>query len=70
MERSVTIKKTGKQRHEMVYGMTSLASNQADAAHLLRLVRHHWRIENKSHWVRDVTFDEDRSQIRRGAIPQ
>ena len=37
---------------------------------LLRLVRHHWRIENKSHWVRDVTFDEDRSQVRRGSIPQ
>ena len=26
-------------------------------------------IENKSHWVRDVTFDEDRSQVRCGNIP-
>jgi predicted transposase YbfD/YdcC len=50
--------------------MTSLAASQAQAARLLRLVRHHWRIENKSHWVRDVTFDEDRSQVRRGSIPQ
>jgi predicted transposase YbfD/YdcC len=50
--------------------MTSLAPAKADAARLLRLVRHHWRIENKSHWVRDVTFDEDRSQVRRGSIPQ
>ena len=70
LERTITIKKTGKQRHEVVYGITSLAPDQADAAKLLRLVRRHWYIENKSHWVRDVTFDEDRSQVRCGAIPQ
>ena len=29
-----------------------------------------WQIENKSHWVRDVTFDEDRSQVRCGNIHQ
>ena len=34
------------------------------------LVRGQWQIENKSHWVRDVTFDEDRSQVRCGNIPQ
>lgn len=27
-------------------------------------------IKNRSHWVRDITFDEDRSQVRRGNIPQ
>jgi predicted transposase YbfD/YdcC len=70
LERTITLKKTGQQRHEVVYGISSLAPDQADAARLLRLVRHHWRIENKSHWVRDVTFDEDRSQVRCGAIPQ
>jgi len=67
---TVTNKKTGTQRREIVYGVTSLAPVKADAARLLRLVRHHWRIENKSHWVRDVTFDEDRSQVRCGSIPQ
>jgi predicted transposase YbfD/YdcC len=70
LERTVTTKKTGQQRHEVVYGITSLAPHKADAAHLLRLVRQHWQIENTSHWVRDVTFDEDRSQVRCGAIPQ
>jgi hypothetical protein len=35
----------------------------------LTFVRHHWHIENKSHWVRDVVFDEDRSQVRRGKLP-
>ena len=29
-------------------------------------VRGHWGIENRLHWVRDVTFDEDRSQVRAG----
>ncbi len=27
-------------------------------------------IKNRSHWVRDIMFDEDRSQVRRGNIPQ
>lgn len=26
--------------------------------------RHHWGIENRLHWIRDVTFAEDLSQIR------
>ena len=34
------------------------------------LSRGHWGIENRLHWVRDVTFDEDRSQVRTGAAPQ
>jgi len=33
---------------------------------LLSLSRGHWSIENRLHWVRDVTFDEDRSQVRKG----
>lgn len=36
----------------------------------MALARGHWGIENKLHWVRDVTFDEDRCQIRSGAAPQ
>ena len=28
------------------------------------------RIENQVHWVRDVTFEEDRCQVRTGASPQ
>jgi len=33
-------------------------------------VRGHWRIENQSHYVRDVTYGEDRSQVRSGTIAQ
>ncbi len=70
IERHVLLKKTGKERHERVYGVTSLAPERAGAHALLRVLRDHWRIENRTHWVRDVTFDEDRSQVRSGAIPQ
>ena len=70
LERGVLMKKSGEQRHEVVYGVTSLSRDQAGPERLLGLVRQHWSIENKSHWVRDVTFDDDRSQVRCGSIPQ
>jgi hypothetical protein len=56
-------------RHETVYGVASLTDQKASAADLLKYNRGHWEIENRLHWVRDVTFDEDRSQIRRGGGP-
>jgi len=55
---------------ETVYGVTSLPPGQADSRRVLSLARGHWEIENRLHWVRDVTFDEDRSQIRTQAGPQ
>src|SRR5437660_486212 len=61
LAREVITKKTGEVRGEMVAGVTSLDPDRADAARLLILVRGHWSIENQSHWVRDATFDEDRS---------
>jgi predicted transposase YbfD/YdcC len=70
VQRQVINKKTGVVREEAVFGVTSLAPERADAAHLLALVRGHWHIENQSHWVRDVTFGEDRSQVRCGNLPQ
>jgi hypothetical protein len=70
LERQVIIKKTGAVRQEVVAGVTSLAPERADAARWLALVRGQWHIEHQSHWVRDVTFDEDRSQVRCGNIPQ
>jgi predicted transposase YbfD/YdcC len=70
LERQVIRKKTGEVREEVVMGVTSLPLERADAAQLLALVRGHWHIENQSRWVRDVTFDEDRSQVRCGNIPQ
>lgn len=68
--RHVISQKTGAERVEVVYGVTSLSPEQAPPGRLLALVRGQWQIENQSHWVRDVTFDEDRSQVRCGSIPQ
>lgn len=70
IERSAIIKKTGEVRDEVVYGVTSLPPDEADPHRLMDFVRCHWHIENRSHWVRDVTFDEDRSQVRCGSIPE
>ena len=55
---------------ETVYAITDLLPHQAKPAHLADWVRGHWHIENALHWVRDVTFAEDLSQIRTGHAPQ
>lgn len=54
----------------MVYLITSLSQDKADAKRLLALNRGHWEIENRVHWVRDVDFAEDHSQIRTGSGPR
>lgn len=55
---------------EIVYLITNLSSLQATPERLLALIRGHWSIENSSHYVRDVTFGEDRSRLRSGNAPQ
>jgi hypothetical protein len=55
---------------ETVYAITDLRIHQAKPAQLAAWIRGHWSIESKIHWVRDVTYDEDRSQIRTGTGPQ
>ena len=56
IERTVTYQRTGQQRRETVYGITSLPPQRADAARLLSLVRQHWAIENRSHRTYADTF--------------
>ena len=58
----------GTQR-EVRFLLTSLTPPQADPARLLTLARGHWSIESR-HFVRDVTFGEDRSPLRSGDAPQ
>ncbi|MEV0733601.1 ISAs1 family transposase [Polymorphospora sp. NPDC050346] len=55
---------------ETVYAITDLRVHQAKPAQLAAWIRGHRSIENKVHWVRDVTYDEDRSQIRTGTGPE
>ncbi|WP_219420464.1 ISAs1 family transposase [Pseudonocardia nigra] len=60
----------GKWKTVTVYAITSLTGFDADPSLLARWIRGHWGIENRLHWVRDVTFDEDRSTVRTGHSPQ
>jgi len=70
MERKITFKRTGVVRQEEAYAITSLGEGRASVEQLLGLWRGHWHIENKLHYVRDVTLKEDKSQVRAGKIPQ
>ena len=54
---------------ETSYYITSVTSDRGDTRQLGAHVRGHWGIENKVHWVRDWTFDEDRHQLRAAASP-
>jgi predicted transposase YbfD/YdcC len=43
---------------------------RADAKTLLALTRQHWSIENRLHYVRDVSMGEDACRVRSGEAPQ
>ena len=47
-----------------------LLSEWMHARTLLRVVRSHWGIENRLHWMLDVVFDEDRSRTRKDNGPE
>jgi hypothetical protein len=68
LTRERTVK--GQTSEEVVYGITSLPRDRADARRLLGLTRRHWGIENKLHYVRDVTLGEDACRVRKGSAPQ
>lgn len=57
-----TRKKDWMLRQETGYYVSTVTLSAADAAHA---VRAHWGIENRLHYVRDVTLGEDASRIRR-----
>ena len=70
VKREVVHLKSKKHTIEFAHGITSLPPEKASPEQILDYNRGHWSIENKSHYVRDVTFDEDRSQVRSGNGPQ
>jgi predicted transposase YbfD/YdcC len=62
--------KTGKRSIEVSYALTNLGPEEARAAELEGLWRGHWTIENRKHYVRDVTLGEDQGQAYRGNTAQ
>jgi predicted transposase YbfD/YdcC len=63
-------KVNGTWSRETCYAVTSLTVTQASHAQLAAIIRGHWGIEDRLHWVRDMDFDEDRSQARTAAGPR
>ena len=64
-----TVTTNGKKSVEVVYLMTSADPASAPPDTLAAWVQGHWGVE-VLHWIRDVTFDEDRSQVRTGHAPR
>jgi predicted transposase YbfD/YdcC len=60
----------GKESTETVYAITSLTADKAGPDQLLALSRGHWSIENRLHYVRDVTCREDQARTNAGHAPQ
>jgi predicted transposase YbfD/YdcC len=64
-----TTTRAGKKTVEVVYLITSAEAAAAPPETIAAWVQGHWGIENRCHWVRDVTYDEDRSRVRTGNAP-
>jgi predicted transposase YbfD/YdcC len=60
----------GKWSVQTCYAVTSLTVTQATPGQLAAIIRGHWGIEDRLHWVRDLDFDEDRSQVRTASGPR
>ena len=68
LRRTRTLK--GRKTVEVVYLVTSADRDTAPPTALAKWVNQHWHIENKLHWVRDVTYQEDKSLVRTGNAPR
>jgi predicted transposase YbfD/YdcC len=60
----------GKTTTETVCAVTSLGAERASAKQLLAIARGHWGIENRLHWVRDMSPGEDACRVRTGEAPE
>jgi predicted transposase YbfD/YdcC len=55
---------------EVTYGLTSLSRERVTGKHLEQFWRWHWTIENRDHYVRDVTLGEDQCQVHTKSAAQ
>jgi len=70
LERTVIHKATGELQREVVYALSSLDLSSLSAESLLTLWRQHWHIENRVHYVCDVSLGEDACRVCSGAGPR
>ena len=54
--------------HETAYYISDIRSNKAPL--FAKHIRNHWGIENRLHWVKDVSLGEDASKITKGMAPE
>jgi predicted transposase YbfD/YdcC len=64
LQRVVECQQSGKLTYQVGFGITSLSAEACSPQRLMELIRSHWHIENRLHYVRDVTFHEDACRIR------
>ncbi|MDR1079172.1 MAG: ISAs1 family transposase, partial [Propionibacteriaceae bacterium] len=64
-----TVTRKGRRTVEVAYLICSVPMEQAQPLTVAAWIQGHWGVEVRLHWIRDVTFDEDRSQVRRGNGP-
>src|SRR5215475_13150583 len=69
IRRSKKLRSRSWEHKEVAFGVTALSADQAGPADLAGYAKNHWAVENKSHYVRDVTFREDASQTRTRHAP-
>ena len=70
VEREREVLKTGERSLEVTWCLTSLGPERAGPEELLELVRSHWTIEKRVHYVRDFTYDEDRCRAHVRNLPR
>ena len=70
IERERELVKAATTSIEVTYCLTSLGAERASPQQVLALVRNHWHIENRLHYVRDFTYDEDRCRAYVRHLPR
>ena len=70
IERYTTHHTSDKHSSYAALGITSLPTDLTHPAQVATYVRNHWHIENRLHWVRDLTYTEDHSRVRTGNAPR
>jgi len=66
IHKHTTHKHSGEQSEHLQFAITSLGAD-TDPRRLLSLYRNHWSVENKLHWVLDVSMGEDACRVKTGS---